>query len=145
MTIQQLKNLYFLDREIKAAQQRIDELERLAGSPAGPNLTGMPRSTGDPADSRVSRLVCEIVDLKAVLYAKQLQLIHEKNIVERWIADIPDSLTRLVFALRFVHLYSWVKVACNVGNGMSESGVKSICYRYLKEHTEDDPVEYRTE
>ena len=134
MTKQQLENLYYLRREINAMQERIDELERLAGSPSSPNLSGMPRAPHNPADSPMVRMVCEIVDLQAIIAAKQIQLIHEQAMIERWIADIPDSLTRLVFTYRFVHCMSWNKVAQNVGGGNTEDGVRMICNRYVDKH-----------
>lgn len=136
MTKQQLENLYYLKKEIKATQDRIDELSRLAESPSSPNYSGMPHTPHDPSDSPMARMVCEIIDLRAILAAKQIQLIHEQARIERWIEDIPDSLTRLVFTYRFVNCMSWHKVARAVGTGMEVSSVSSIVYRYLEKNAE---------
>ena len=58
---------------------------------------------------------------------------HERNRLERYIADIPDSLTRQIFALRFINGLSWVHIALDVGGGNTEEGVRKRVYRYLEQ------------
>lgn len=136
MTVKELSQLYYLNREIEADQQRLDELEVMVSSPKSPNYDGMPHAPGY-SDS-LSRMVAEIVDTKAILAAKQLQCIHERNRLERYISSIPDSLTRQIFALRFINGLSWYQVAMHIG-GNTEDSVKKVCYRYLnKENRRDD-------
>ena len=137
MTVKELSQLYYLNREIEADQQRLDELEVRVSSPKSPNYDGMPHAPGY-SDS-LSRMVAEIVDTKAILAAKQLQCIHERNRLERYISSIPDSLTRQIFALRFINGLSWYQVAMHIGGGNTEDSVKKVCYRYLnKENRRDD-------
>lgn len=137
MTVKELSQLYYLNREIEADQQRLDELEVRVSSPKSPNYDGMPHAPGY-SDS-LSRMVAEIVDLKALIAAKQLQCIHERNRLERYISSIPDSLTRQIFALRFINGLSWYQVAMHIGGGNTEDSVKKVCYRYLnKENRRDD-------
>lgn len=136
MTVKELSQLYYLNREIEADRQRLDELEVMVSSPKSPNYDGMPHAPGY-SDS-LSRMVAEIVDTKAILAAKQLQCIHERNRLERYISSIPDSLTRQIFALRFINGLSWYQVAMHIG-GNTEDSVKKVCYRYLnKENRRDD-------
>lgn len=131
MTLKELSQLYYLTREIEADQRRIEELERAAVAPSSSSLSGMPRAPHS-VDSKVERLAAEIVDLQAIIAARQIQCIHERARLERWISAIPDSLTRQIFILRFVECMSWVQVAFRVGGGNTEAGVKMICYRYLR-------------
>lgn len=130
MTLKELSQLYYLNREIKADQNRLDELNRMIGAPSVPPISDMPRAPHG-VDSKVERLAAEIVDLQAIIAARQIQCIHERARLERWISDIPDSLTRLIFTYRFVDCLSWKRVADAVGGGNTEGGVKMICYRYL--------------
>ena len=132
MTLQELSQLYWLNREIEKEQARVDELSRLAQSPSSSKLTGMPHAP-QSTDSKTERLVAEIVDLQAILAAKQVQCTHERARLERWISDIPDSLTRQIFRLRFVNGLSWDQVAYGVGGGNSVEAVKKRCYRYLRD------------
>ncbi len=129
MTIQELSQLYWLNREIELDQQRLAEL-RSNASPRSPSLTGLPG--GGDNSSSVERLAAEIVDLQAIIDAKHLQCIHERSRLERYIADIDDSLTRMIFRLRFVNGLSWQQVAASVGGGNTADSVKKTCYRYLK-------------
>ena len=130
MTLKELSQLYWLNREIEADQRRLDELERMIGSPSSPQLTGMPHAPNNN-ESKVERLVAEIVDLRAIIAARQIQCIHERARLERWISEIPDSLTRQIFHLRFSECLSWAAVAQRIGGGNAEASVKKRCYRYL--------------
>lgn len=135
MTVKELSQLYYLNREIEADQQRLDELEVMVSSPKSPNYDGMPHAPGY-SDS-LSRVVAEIVDTKAIIAAKQLQCIHERNRLERYISNIPDSLTRQIFALRFINGLTWYQVAMHIG-GNTEDSVKKVCYRYLNKENRRD-------
>lgn len=130
MTLKELSQLYYLNREIEADQQRLEELSDLIG-PATAKYSDMPKGPFNPT-SPVERLAAEITDLKAIIAARQIQCIHERARLERWISAIPDSLTRQIFHLRFVSGLPWLQVALSIGGGNTEAGVKMTCYRYLK-------------
>ena len=131
MTMKELSQLYWLNREIELDQERLAELERKASSPSSPNLSGMPGGGSTPGfNNKIERYVAEIIDLQALIAAKQIQCIHQRNRLERWIADIPDSLTRQIFTLRFINGLTWNQVAMHIG-GNTEASVKMICYRHL--------------
>lgn len=131
MTLKELSQLYYLTREIEADQRRLEELERLAGAPSSSNLSGMPRAPHS-TESKVERMTAEIVDLQAIIAARQIQCIHERARLERWINAIPDTLTREIFLLRFAECMSWVQVAVAIGGGNSVDGIRQRVYRYLK-------------
>lgn len=130
MTLKELSQLYWLNREIEADQKRLDELELMVGTPSSPQLTGMPRAPYS-FDSKIERLVAEIIDLQAIIATKQIQCIRERARLERWINDIPDSLTRLLFRYRFVNGLQWPQVATAIGEGTTPDRAKKIVYRYL--------------
>lgn len=130
MTLQELSQLYWLNREIEKDISRLEELKDRAYSLSASNITGMPRS-GNIAGSAIDRNAAEIADLEAIISAKITQCMHERNRLERYIADIPDSLTRMIFTLRFINGLSWLQVAFSVGGANTEDSVKKICYRYI--------------
>lgn len=130
MTLKELSQLYYLNREIEMDQQRLEELRAKASAPGSPNYDGMPKSPS--YENRLERYIAEIVDLEAIISAKITQCIYERNRLERYIADIPDSLTRQIFTLRFINGLSWLQVAYSIGGNNTEQGVKMICYRYIK-------------
>lgn len=131
MTLKELSQLYYLNREIERDKQRLDDLKSKSYSLPGSNLSGMPRG-GTISGSSIDRHIAEIVDLEAIISAKITQCMHERNRLERYIADIPDSLTRMIFTLRFINGLTWVQVAMHIGGGISVSAVKMICNRYIK-------------
>lgn len=129
MTVKELSQLYWLNREIEMDQKRLEELDAQIGASA-PVLSGMPHGSGGN-ESKVEKLAAELVDLKAIIAAKQIQCIHEKQRLERYITGIPDSITRAIFERRFVDGFTWAQVAERVGGGNTPGGVKKRCYRYL--------------
>lgn len=130
MTVKELSQLYWLNREIEEDKRRLDELEAMVSSAKTQNYDGMPHAPG--YSDTLSRCVAEIVDLKAIIAAKQLQCIHERNRLERYISGIPDSLTRQIFTLRFINGLTWCQTAMHIGGGNTEEGVRKRTYRYLK-------------
>lgn len=131
MTVKELSQLYHLNREIEMDQQRLSELEAVVSSPSSTNMDGMPRAPGY-GDS-LARAVAEIVDLKAIIAAKQQQCIYERNRLERYISDIPDSLTRMIFTYRFVNGLSWWQVAYSIGGNNTGDSVRMRVKRYLND------------
>jgi len=130
MTLKELSQLYYLNREIEMDQQRLEELRAKAENPGGGQLSGMPRNP--TVESKLERYVAEMVDLTVIIHAKQQQCIHERNRLERYINDITDSLTRMIFTLRFINGLNWVQVAAHIGGGNTEAGVKQRFYRYIR-------------
>lgn len=132
MTVKELSQLYYLRQETEKDKARLEELEAQIGI-RSPVQNGMPHGSGTTT-SMTERLAAEIVDLRAIISARQLQCLHERNRLERYISSIPDSLTREIFKLRFVDGLPWASVAAVVGGAMEidDSTVRKICYRYLK-------------
>lgn len=131
MTIKELSQLFWLNREIELDKQKLQELEDLVSGPKSQKLDGMPHMSG--YGDALARCVAEIVDLKAIIAAKQQQCIYERNRLERYIESVPDSLTRQIFSLRFINGLGWAQVAACIGGGNTEAAVKKRCYRYLSD------------
>lgn len=136
MTLKELSQLYYLNLEIERDQERLKVLCAKASVPSGSKITGMP--VGGGRINLLERYAAEIVDLEAVIAAKQQRCIHERHRLERYIAEIPDSLTRQIFQLRFINGLNWVKIAFSLGGGNTEEGVRKRVYRYLEQANKDD-------
>jgi hypothetical protein len=133
MTLKELSQLYYLNREIEMDQERLMDLRAKAESATAAPLSDMPKNP--TVESKLERYVAEIVDLTAIIEAKQLQCIHERNRLERYICDIDDSLIRQIFTLRFINGLPWLQVALHIG-GLTEGYVRNACYGYLKTASE---------
>ena len=130
MTLGEMGQYYWLTKEIQRDEQRLKELEEIAIVAKSPSYTGMPRGNG--TTSKVELYAAEIVDLEAIIAAKRLQCIHERNRIERFIAEIDDSRTRLIFTLRCIDCMSWGRVAEYMGGGMTADTARQIYSRYIK-------------
>ena len=137
MTLKELSQLYYLNREIERDKKRLEDLKAQSRSISASKITGMPRG-GSIAGSSIDRYIAEIVDLEAIISAKITQCLHERNRLERYIADIPDSLTRQIFTLRFINGLPWLQVAYGIGGYNTEDSVKKICYRYVEKENEKE-------
>lgn len=135
MTLKELSQVYYLNREIDQDRERLEELRKKAQSPSGSNLSGT--FSGGTAESNVERYTAEITGRENAINEKIIQCEQEKTCLERYIATIPDSLTRQIFTLRFIYCYSWSRIALSVGGGNTEEGVRKRVYRYLGK-TKDD-------
>ena len=129
MTLKELSQLYYLNREIERDKDRLEMLRAKASAPGAPNYDSMPKSPS--FENRLERMCAEIIDLEAIMQAKITQCLHERSRLERYIADIPDSLTRQIFTLRFINGLTWLQIAYSVGGGNTEEGVRKRVYRYL--------------
>lgn len=136
MTLKELSQLYYLNREIERDQERLEKLRARASAPGAPNYDGMPKSPS--FENRLERYIAEIVDLEVIIQAKITQCLHERARLERYIAEIPDSLTRQIFQLRFINGLTWVQIAFSVGGGNTEEGVRKRVYRYLEQENKGE-------
>ena len=136
MTIKELSQLYYLNREIERDRERLSILRSKASSMGASGFDGLPKS--GCLGGRLAQCIAEIVDLEVIIQAKITQCLHERNRLERYISDIPDSITRQVFQLRFVSGLPWAQIALSIGGGNTEEGVRKRVYRYLKQKNFED-------
>lgn len=157
MTVKELSQLYYLNREIEHDQERLDELdaeiakyeaqllllESQASSVSSPNYDGMPKNPS--YGNRLENAVIKVVDMKnfienkkrlrsncaMTIQAKQILCLTERNKLESYIAGLPDSLIRMIFTYRFINGLTWYQVSEHIGMRTTEDSVKKMCYRYL--------------
>lgn len=130
MTIKELSQLYYLNREIEADKRRLADLE-LKALPGASSMDGTPRASG--TSDKVAQYAIEIADLKGIIEAKHQQCLYERNRLERYIAGIDDSLTRQIFTYRFVNGLPWTQVAACIGGNNTADSVRMTCNRYLQQ------------
>ena len=129
MTLKELSQLYYLNREIEMDKRRLQELEAKA-LPGGQVLTGMPHSRG--VTDKVGEYAAEIADLRGIIEAKPQQCLYERSRRGRYISGMDDSLLRQIFTYRFVNGLPWRQVAACVGGGNTEDGCRKAVQRYLE-------------
>lgn len=129
MTVKELSQLYWLNREIPRDEARIAQLREKAQSAPSPDMSGMPHGSGGNT-SRTEKYAVELTSRERSLSHRRA----ERDRLQQFISYIPDSLTRLIFSYRFESRKSWKEVAALIGCGNTEESVKKRCYRYLEEY-----------
>lgn len=132
MTLKELSQLYYLDKEIELDRERLAEMRANLLCPRSPNYDGMPRNPSP--QNMLEHCTAEIADIEALIRDKIEQRTRERVKLERYIADIPDSFTRQIFALRFIDGLTWEQVAAKIGGYNTAKNCSNICYRYIRQN-----------
>ena len=130
MTARELKNLYYLKKEIKEQQRRLAELEAAATNCSN-KITGLP--SGEGISDKVGKYATKIADLKTLLELNLEKSFYELNRLDRFIQSIEDSLLRQIITYRFVNGYSWSKIAFQIGGNNTPDGLRIKMMRFLRE------------
>lgn len=129
MTLKELSQLYYLNREIEDLTNKIAELEAKA-TDTSVKITGMPRGSG--TGDKIGRAVEELCYYKSKLINRLAQCRIELIRLNDYISVCPDSLTRQILTYRFVNGLSWNQVAASVGCSITCEAAKKIAYRYIR-------------
>ena len=136
MTVKELSQLYYLNREIEREQLRIRELKDAATNTAAKPITTSPGAGGISDNTAI---IAQVVDCEVIIKAKQqVAAVEYKRLIE-YINGIDDSLIRQIIALRFVNGLKWRQVAEHIGGNNTEDSVKKACYRYIKKSCPECP------
>ncbi len=130
MTIRELSQLYYLNREISDLKLKIAEIEAKA-TDTSVKITGMPHAP--TAGDKIGKLIAELDYYKSTLNNRLEQCRLELIRLNDYISKCDDSLTRQILTYRFVNGLPWTQVAASIG-GTSEYAVKKTAYRYIKDH-----------
>ncbi len=128
MTKNELEQIYYLNRELKMWERELAELkaQSLVRSPqlSAVRSQNISDKVGDRAQKKA--------DLEAFIKAKKDELQDARDKALRYIADIPDSLTRMIIYYHCVSLMSWRRVAYEVGGANTEESVRKIYTRFFE-------------
>jgi len=122
-----LRQLYYINLEIKKLQE---DMDRLSSVSIVPVMSDMPRGGG--TSDKVGKAAVEMVYVAQMLDLKIKELYIERARIEGFIAGIVDADVRLIFRLRHINCLSWEQIASEIG--YSEGHVRKK-YRW---HWKDD-------
>ena len=112
MTARELKNLYYLKKEIKEQQRRLAELEAAATN-CSTEITGLP--SGEGISDKVGKYAAKIADLKTLLEQNLGKNLCELNRLEKFIKSLENSEMRTILSLRYIRCLTWEKIAYAIG------------------------------
>ena len=129
MTKEELKQIYYINKEIKMWQRELDAIE-CKSLIKGQVLTGMPYGSGtsDPTFN----IVAEREKYRKIIDGKLAEIQIQRRKIIEYIDGIDDSLLRQVMFLRNVSCMSWGRVANEIGGSNTENSVRMIYNRHFE-------------
>lgn len=130
MRREELMEVYYLDKEIAEWKEEIKRI-RESALPKSVRF-GTPSGSSGKYQDMVAQAASMIADIERKIKSKLLELEMARSEIIRYIMDIDDCQTRLIFKLRCLDNMTWNEVADKVGGMNSEYSVKKRFYRYLE-------------
>lgn len=141
MTLQELNNLRYIDREIQMLKEHIEEL-RTKAERTTPSVTTyvnqnketcvLPNMGGaGGGHDRTADMVMAILEEEKQIESLLAKRQAEKQRLMQYISTVPDSLTRQIFILRFIDALTWGQVAKKIGGGNTADSVRMQAMRYI--------------
>ena len=129
MTSRELKNLYYIKKEIEEQQRRIAELEAAATN-CSTKITGLPSGKG--ISDKIGNYAAQLADLKALLDLNLKKCFYEFNRLNRYIEEVEEPLIKQIMIYRFEHQMSWMQIEKAMGGKNRAESLRKKLYRYLK-------------
>ena len=128
VTKEELKQIYYINKEIKMWQKELDRLE-CKSLVKGQEITDMPFGSG--TSDKVADLAIEKADIRLIIEGKLKEIqLQRKRIIE-YIDSIDDSLLRQIMFFRNVSCMSWNQVANEIGGNNTENSVRMMYNRHF--------------
>lgn len=128
MTVQELQQLFYLNKLIEHERERLEEL-RSALSLQSPVLTDMPKAPG--AKDKIGAIVPSIIDQEAEIEKNLQAYMAVRDKLTEYINRVPNARIKTILILRFIDQKPWQEVAEVIGGRETEYSVKQACYRYV--------------
>lgn len=132
MTRKDLEKVYFLKRELKMWEKRLEELYADISQDSSA-ADGMPHSVTNKVSSPTESKAIQIADHIDLIRGKQAEIRMAIREVEAFIVGIEDPLIRQIVELRCAFCMTWEEVADRVGNKNTAENVRQMYHRFLKE------------
>lgn len=131
MTRKALERIYWLKRELKMWEDRLQELGADI-SPDTPAADGMPHSTTNTVKSPTEDKAILIADHYSIISGKAAELRIAIKEVETFIVNIEDPIARQIVEYRCVQLKAWEDVADCMGRQYTPENVRQIYHRFVQ-------------
>lgn len=131
MTRKELERVYFLKRELKMWEKRLEELYADISQDTKA-ADGMPHSVTNNVSSPTESKAIQIADHIDMIKGKQAEIRIAIREVEAFIVGIDDPLIRQIVELRCAYCMTWDEVADRIGSNTSAENMRLIYHRFIK-------------
>lgn len=129
MTIEDMRELFYLDKLIEFETERLENL-RAKLDLHSPVISDMPKASG--ARDKIGDITPEIVDKQREIEMDLKDLEARRKRLQDFIRVLPNVRIRIIMSLRFIDQLTWTEVAAKIGGRETEDTVKKAVYRYLE-------------
>ena len=129
MTREEVSQIYYLNREIKKLQRKLDEMR--CGGLQSPKIDGMPRTPGRTGDPTGRKGTAE-ADLQTQIEGLLHEVKKKQREIFEYIGSVDDSLIRMIIIFRCVDLCTWEEVASNIGGPMTAEAARKAFSRHFE-------------
>lgn len=127
MTIEEVSELYYINKEIAQIQREIAELKK-KNYYKKPVMSDMPKGS---RGTDIRECVDSIKALEDSLHYNLLTLQRKRVAAEEFLQSVEDAEIRLIMRLRVVNNMSWENIGKEVG--MSRTTVSRKFYQYFQQ------------
>ncbi|CDZ74853.1 hypothetical protein ING2D1G_0694 [Peptoniphilus sp. ING2-D1G] len=132
MQVNKLRQYRDLLREIENLKSRKKKAEDKSEIVRDITTASNPEFPYQPIHIRLEGIDTREVDkINAIIVKRYKQAAKAKYKIEKFISDIDDSRTRMIFERRYIDGWSWIKISMAMGS-TNESYARMIHDRYLK-------------
>ena len=128
MTEKQLNQIYYLSKEKKMWENKLNEITEIKAM--GYENSGAGRSS--EVSSPVVRLAEQREKIRDIISAKLAEISYVEREILEYINTIDDSLIRQIMIHRHIELKSWVQVANAIGGNNTAESVRKMHDRFLQ-------------
>ena len=128
MTEKQLNQIYYLSKEKKMWEDKLNELTEIKA--VGYENSGA--GHGSDISSPVVRLAEQREKIREIISAKLAEISYVEREILEYINTIDDSLIRQIMIHRHIELKSWVQVAFAIGGNNTADSVRKMHDRFLQ-------------
>ena len=126
----ELNELYWLNKEITDLQNRIQELDETCGVSSSKMGDGI--HSGNVSNP-VEQVALKKMELQKKLANTMVNILEEKDKIERFVETIPDSQIRTIIRLRNIDLMTWEQIGEFLG--LDRKTVAGKYNKFLDEQT----------
>jgi len=128
MTLQRLRSVRGIQKELVEIQREIDTLYYPISSPNGRTDTGYSGTPGDPTASSVAR----IMKLEEKLVGVRDRLAEELEAIEAWLDELPDRELCAIIRAHYLLGDSWARCTQRILNYDHSDTAKKRVYRFFE-------------
>ena len=129
MTREEVNQIYYLNREIRELQRKLEEL-RCSGLQS-PKIDGMPKAPGRNGSPTERQGVAE-ADLQLQIEKLLQEVKRKQREIFEYIGSVEDSMIRMIIIFRCVDLCTWEEVAGHIGGPMTADSARMAFKRHFE-------------